>query len=600
MLFPASQETRTESEKNMNDTTNPEPAEFTGRATYSPEDNKLRLYIGRVPRDEYLKLKSDGWATLHKQREAGGGDFVATWTPSRRDTALAYAGIIEDEDMGPDERAADRAERFGGYRDKRLGEAIGHADKYDAGPVVHGFQSQARAEKAAARHDRIADRAGDAWSKADYWVRRTEGVIAHALYRSDPGVRMGRIKELEADLRKTDAEIAEYTRKFKYWTKVAAIEDPEKQTEAARMVAGRFNFWSEYVNPHTGQKESLWKLLDPKPTYGTEVPHPTVTGKQAAEFYFSDHMDPESPKFQETRWMDWKRHYELRIAYENQMIEAAGGRAAHVEMVPGGFINGKQIQKVNRSSVTGRVVSVAVWGTHTGYSKASGYTRSETMKCLVSIATERLPADAYRAPTDEELAAFEAEKKAAKAATPKKPACPLINPTDEDAAKLQGIWNAAEHSRFAKPQEPVKMTFEQYDGRGKTVTVCEEGTEHRTHYGSNITRSDVFKVRSVYGDGYSARRVVILTDKPQKDIPWEAIASARASHPTAESMRPRLEELQALVEALKGWAPRTREQQQLLSDAAYIGWMEIDGQSPRWTEAGAVEVKRLQSAAITA
>lgn len=75
--------------------------EPTGRATYSPEDNKLRLYIGRVPRPEYEKLKAEGWRALYKQREAGGGDFAATWTPSRRDTALEYAGVIEDEDMGP-------------------------------------------------------------------------------------------------------------------------------------------------------------------------------------------------------------------------------------------------------------------------------------------------------------------------------------------------------------------------------------------------------------------------------------------------------------------------------------------------------------------
>ena len=51
-----------------------EPA---GRATYCPEDNKLRLYVGRVPREEYLKLRAEGWTALHKQREAGGGDFVA-------------------------------------------------------------------------------------------------------------------------------------------------------------------------------------------------------------------------------------------------------------------------------------------------------------------------------------------------------------------------------------------------------------------------------------------------------------------------------------------------------------------------------------------
>src|SRR5690349_2492221 len=161
-------------------------AEPTGRATYCPEDNKLRLYVGRVPRDEYLKLRSEGWTALHKQREAGGGDFVATWTPDRRDTALDYAGIIEDEDMGPAERAADRAERFAGYREKRTDEAVTRADRFDAGPSVHGFQSQARAERAAMRHDRVAARACDAWSKAEYWQRRTAGVISHALHVCSP------------------------------------------------------------------------------------------------------------------------------------------------------------------------------------------------------------------------------------------------------------------------------------------------------------------------------------------------------------------------------------------------------------------------------
>lgn len=169
-----------------------------GRATYSPEDNKLRLYVGRVPRDEYEALRAQGWTSTPKQD----CDFVAVWTPDRRDTALDYAGIIEDEDQGPADRAADRAERFAGYREKRTAEACGHADHYDATPSAHGYQSAARAERSAARHDRVAARAVDAWSKAEYWQRRTAGVISHALYVSKPGVRMGRIKTLEAELRK--------------------------------------------------------------------------------------------------------------------------------------------------------------------------------------------------------------------------------------------------------------------------------------------------------------------------------------------------------------------------------------------------------------
>lgn len=188
----------------------PPEKEYTGRATYSPEDNKLRLYVGRVPRDEYERLRAEGWTSTPKQS----CDFVATWTPTRRDTALEYAGIIEDEDMGPEERAADRAERFGGYRDKRLSEATGHADKYEAGPSAFGYQNAARAERKAARFDRIAGRACDAWSKAEYWQQRTAGVISHALYKSNPGVRMGRIKTLEAEQRKTLANIQEYKNRY--------------------------------------------------------------------------------------------------------------------------------------------------------------------------------------------------------------------------------------------------------------------------------------------------------------------------------------------------------------------------------------------------
>jgi hypothetical protein len=170
-------------------------------ATYCPEDDKLRLYVGRVPRDEYEALRAEGWTSTPKQA----CDFAATWTPAREDRALAYAGYIGDEDQSPAERAADRAERFAGYREKRREEAHGHADRYDAGPSAHGYQSQARAERAAARHDRQADYACTQWSKAEYWQQRTAGVIAHALYTQEPGVRMGRIKRLEAERRQYKA-----------------------------------------------------------------------------------------------------------------------------------------------------------------------------------------------------------------------------------------------------------------------------------------------------------------------------------------------------------------------------------------------------------
>ncbi len=427
------------------------------QVTYSPEDNKLRLYVGRVPRDEYLKLRAEGWVALHKQRETGGGDFAATWTPQRRDTAFEYAEIIEDEDKGPAERAADRAERFSGYRDKRTDEATGHADKYDSGPQAHGFQSQVRAERSARRHDRIADRSCDAWSKAEYWQQRTAGVIGHALYKSTPGVRMGRIKVLEAELRRME-------------------------------------------------------------------------------------LSPE-------HYPNWIPHTKLRLAYENQMLEAQGGRAAHVEMICGGFIGDRQIFKVNKSPATGRVVSVLVKG-----SKISGWTyKAQDVPgadySLHQIETERLPADAYRAPTDEELTAFTAARKAEKSAKPRKTVVPLINPTDEDAEKLQALWNerakrrhiesnmrqyGKDHAPEFEPATVCRVTQAVYSaaskgtyGRASTERIEAGGKQVSGYANHQRLGNPVCLLRTTTannGKHFTPHRIIILTDKPQKSIPaavWE-------------------------------------------------------------------------------
>jgi hypothetical protein len=449
----------------------PEPApaepeaddEPTGRATYSPEDNKLRLYIGRVPRPEYEALRAEGWKALHKQREAGGGDFVATWTPARRDTALDYAAVIEDEDMGPAERAADRAERFAGYREKRTAEATGTADKFDAGPAAHGFQSQARAERAARRHDRTAGRAVDAWDKAEYWQRRTAGVISHALHACSPSVRMGRIKELEADLRR---------------------------------------------HAQNGRED------------------------------------------------DWTTHYRLRLAYEEQMIEAQGGRAGAIEIEKGGTWRGGVVAKVNKSPATGRVVSVCVIvprveGWHYKITNEPG-----TPFALMQDDTERADPAKYTPPTEAsraKLAEFETAKKDAaakrKAITPP---CPLVNPTDADAERLQALWNAQviargerrkRENRFASSYCPelegeqsqvLRITQANYSAvsggtyGNASTTEIEEGGNPRTGYRGQYKGTVCCKLRTASGETYKAERVIVITDKPQKPFPaavWAPVSA---------------------------------------------------------------------------
>jgi len=542
-------------------------SEHKGTATYSPEDNKLRLYIGRVPRDEFLKLRADGWVTLHKQREAGGGDFAATWTPSRRDTALEYAGIIEDEDMGPAERAADRAERFGDYRDKRTGEATGHADRYDSGPVVHGYQSEARAECSAARHDRIGTRAVDAWSKAEYWTRRTAGVISHALHVSSPGVRMGRIKTLEAELRKCRAGIEERKSIWQGWQKIAAITDPAEQTKAAVWFAGHAHTWADYMHPRPDKcreyyrtnATSLYSLL-------TDERDP-ITGAEACAFYFSDHSEL-------TEETDWTTHLTLRLAYENQMIEAQGGRAAFVEMQAGGWIGSYQIRKVNKSNATGRVVSVNVLDPRgwSGFTKESGYKEHVTRAAIVTLNIERLKKEAYRPPTPDDIAKLEAEIDAEKAKAPKKAPCPLVNPTEAEAERLQAIWNerakakhcAAYLKEYGKdyaadfmPATVCKITQAIYSAnskgayaRAETEKLCANATlepgQRFYDYAKQVQEAKergpaICQIRTTHeanSKQFTPHRVIILTDKPQKALPaavWKA--HKQASEATAEKSK---------------------------------------------------------------
>jgi hypothetical protein len=422
----------------------------TNEATYCPEDDKIRLYVGRVPREEYLALRSEGWTSTPKQD----CDFVAVWRPAREDTALSYAGYIGDEDQGPEDRAADRAERFTMYRDKRTNEAHGFADTFDAGPAVHGYQNQDKADGAAKRHNRQRDNALTQWSKAEYWQTRTAGVISNALYKSSASVRRGRVLKLEASARKD---------------------------------------------------------------------------------WISD------------RWED---HYTLRIAYENQMLESAGGSAACIEMVPGGFMGGYQVHRVHKSNVTKQVVSVSVMapdGTF-GY---SWQRHNDGKSHIQKVNIQRCGEGIYREPTPEEMEDFKVVKAGLQAKTKKvnagKPK--LINPTLEDAQRLQDALNAKTQSdidcrsgsfkRELKPSTVRQMTQAHYSANSKgdyaafSAKFLREGAElARTQFGyahQKTAARAVCKVRvgpsNNEPDGYgmyTANSVIVITDKPQKSLPsWE-------------------------------------------------------------------------------
>lgn len=529
-------------------------------ATYCPEDDKLRLYVGRVPREEYEALRAEGWQATPKQD----CDFSATWTVNRKNTAESYAGVILDEDASPADRAADRADRFAGYLDKRLSEATGHADRFDAGPSVHGNQSFARAVRSADRHDKHASRAVDAWDKADYWQRRTAGVIASALYKASPAVRMGRIKTIEAEKRQAEKSRAGAASRYAMVQAIAA--DPGK---AVASVMARYGGSPEsaalsvvdtFMRPGKVRHPRRPEIVD----YTSRLMEPgsadPVTVLDFAEYYLSTHAAPDSPQWENTDTAQFIRHCDLRLAYEMQMLEAQGGRAGMLEMEVGGWLGGKQIRKINKSPATGRVVSVQILDTLRGYRNG----KDDTREALVTVNIERLAESSYKAPTEEDKEALAALVKAEKAARPKTSTPSLVNPTMADAQRLQDLFNAVTVARWEREHGHTIENAPAYAARPKTGEVCvvtqavysanSKGTYSRAETrgicgGGKVESTQrieslrngpvICKVRTT---GYEPIRVVHITDKPAKPLPaavWEAFTPEH----TPDSLKSRAREL---------------------------------------------------------
>ena len=141
-------------------------------ATYSPEDNKFRLYPSqRLDSETYARVKAAGFKWAPKQEL-----FVAPmWTPGREDLLIELCGEIGDEDTSLVERAEQRAERFGDYSDKREAEAhrahaavAAIADNIPLGqPILVGHSSERRARKDAERIRSGMSKAVNLWRTSE-------------------------------------------------------------------------------------------------------------------------------------------------------------------------------------------------------------------------------------------------------------------------------------------------------------------------------------------------------------------------------------------------------------------------------------------------
>jgi phospholipid N-methyltransferase len=187
--------------------------DYIGTATYSPEDNKLRLDpFHRLDKDVYERLKAAGFKWAPHQKI-----FVAPmWTPNREDLLIELCGEIGDEDKTLVERQEERAERFEDYSDNRKKDAdAAHkavhaiADGIPLGqPILVGHHSERHARKDAERIENGMRKAVKMWEQSEYWQRRAEGALRHAKYKELPEVRARRIKTLESEIR---VMISKYT-----------------------------------------------------------------------------------------------------------------------------------------------------------------------------------------------------------------------------------------------------------------------------------------------------------------------------------------------------------------------------------------------------
>lgn len=330
------------------------------RATYSPDDNKLRLYPRRrLDAEIYARVKAAGFKWAPRQEL-----FVApTWSPEREDLLAELCGQIDDEDTSLAERQEARAERFEEYQEKRAADA--HAagnvaqavsQRFEFGqPILVGHHSEKKARKDKERIDAALHRAVKMWKTSEYWERRAAGALAHAKYKELPAVRARRIKGIEADRRKVDRTRKQATDAIARWNA------PGLDRARALAISGGewgFTFYRCYPlaefprQPPASQYEgemSLWSALDDR----------IVTPEWAR-----DHVLPACHRSIE-RCDRWLEHYDNRLAYERAMLGEAGGLPAdRFGMEPGGQIcrRGKwhPIVKVNRRD--GQVVSVTVIG----------------------------------------------------------------------------------------------------------------------------------------------------------------------------------------------------------------------------------------------
>lgn len=288
------------------------------RATYSPDDDKLRLYpAARLDDDTYQMVRKAGFIWAPRQEV-----FVApSWKPGREDLLVTLCGDIEDDDKSLVVRAEERADRFEGYAESRRDESNA---AFDAGrrlantipfgqPILRGHHSEGRARRDA---ERIAS-AGAAgvrlWRTATYWEDRAAAALDHAKYKQRPQVRARRINKLDADLRGYQRRRGAAERALTAWRAEGLTR------EDALRIASKFNYHSSSFSLAEYPREAPANLYEGPMSLFDALEGLVITPEKARELAVPGHEAA-------VRYTDrWIVHLQFRLTYERAMLKEQGG-----------------------------------------------------------------------------------------------------------------------------------------------------------------------------------------------------------------------------------------------------------------------------------
>jgi predicted RNA methylase len=295
-------------------------------ATYSPDDNKIRLYTStRLESHIYDRVRAAGFRWAPKQELF----FAPAWTPHAEDLAIELAGELEDEDSTLMDRAEVRAERFEGYYERRGAEAnqaekaVSRVSERFAGgqPILVGHHSERAARRDQERIHSGMRKALKLWDTSRYWSARAAAAINHARYVERPDVRHRRIRKIEAEQRRWLREREKAALWLKLWETLdnpnifkRADGAPTTKLERARFLAGRCNL----TVVREGDKHwTAWDVLreESERWQGCPIMTPEECQEAARQAY---------PK-QIAHCDRWINHLENRLTYERGMLEDQGG-----------------------------------------------------------------------------------------------------------------------------------------------------------------------------------------------------------------------------------------------------------------------------------